>query len=117
MGLTPSYNTTDVAPTPIRERDGHEVDVAPTTIPQRDVAPTTIRERDGLGVDVAPTTIPHLFGDDEVVAHAAVAQDLSSRPIHPSSSSQTGSSMLRAYGYEDTRSGYSDDDDFEYPLI
>ena len=111
----------------IRQRDGLEVDVAPTTISQRDVAPTTIRERDGLEVDVAPTTIsqrdvapttiPPLTGDELVVAHAAVAQHVSSRPIHSSSSTQTGSLMLRSYAFEDTRSGYNDDDDFEYPLI
>ncbi len=104
-----------------------EVDVAPTTIPQSDVAQTTIRERDGLEVDASPTPIPQrdvapitisqLSGDEVVVAHAYVAQEVSSRPIHPSSSTQTGSLMLRAYAYEDTRSGYNDDDDVDYPLI
>ncbi len=86
--------------------DGLEIDDAPTTISQRD-----------LEVDVAPTTNPQRTGEQVVVAHAAVAQDVSSQPIHPSSSTQTGSSMLRSYAYEDARSGYNDDnDDFGYPL-
>ena len=68
-------------------------------------------------VEVAPTTIRQLSGDEVVVAHAAVAQDVSSRPIHPSSSTQSGSLMLRQYAYEDTRSDYYDDYDLDYPLI
>ena len=106
-----------VSPTIIPERDGLEVDVAPTTISQRDVAPTIIRLGDGLEVDVAPTTNPQRTCEEVDVAHAAVAQDVSSRPIHPSSSTQTGSLMLRSYAYEDTRSGYYDDYDLDYPLI
>ena len=103
----PATTNAIVAPTTIPERDGLEVDVAPTTI----------SERDGLEVDVAPTTILPLTEAEVVIANAAVAQDVSSRPVHPSSSTQTGLSMLRAYAFEDTRSGYNDDDDFEYPLI
>ena len=105
----------------------HRGGLAPTTISQRDVAPTTIRERDGLEVDVAPTTnsqrdvaptpIPPLTGAEVVVAHAAVAQNVSSRPIPSSSSTQTGSLMLRTYAFDDTRSGYYDDYDLDYPLI
>ncbi len=110
-----------VAPTTIPQRDGVEVDVAPTTIPQRDglevdVAPNTIPSRDGLEVDVALTSIRQLSGDEVVVEHAVIAQDVSSRHIHPSSSTQTVSSMLRSYAYEDTRSGYYDDYDLDYPL-
>ena len=116
-------NRGDLAPTSIRERERLEVDVAVTSIPQSDVAATTIRERERLEVDVAVTPIPQsdvaattiseLSGDEVVVAHAAVAQDFSSRPSHPSTFTQTGSLMLRTYAFEDTRSGYNDDDDFE----
>jgi len=103
-----------VAPTTIPQRDGLEAHVPPTTIPHRDglevdVAPTTIRQGDGLEVDVAPTTIPQLSGEEVVVAHAAVAQDVSSRPIQASSFTQTVSSMLQSFAFEDTRDGYSDD--------
>ena len=106
----------DVAPTTIRQRDGLEVDVALTTIPQLDglevdVAPTTIRQRDGLEVDVAPTP-----GAPPAAGQEAFAPTPASQPIQASSSTQTGSLMLQSYAYEDTRSGYNDADDFEYPL-
>ena len=97
---TQGANLVGLAPTTIRQRDGLEVDVATTTI----------RQGDGLEVDVAPTTIRQLSDDEVVVAHAAVAQDVSSRPIQASSSTQTGLSMLRSYAFEDTRSGFDDDD-------
>ena len=118
----PAATNAIVAPTTISVRDGLEVELAPTTISERDglevdVAPTSISEPDGLEVDVAPTTILPLTDAEVVIANAAVAQDVSSRPVLPSSSTQTGLSMLRAYAFEDTRSGYNDDDDFEYPLI
>jgi len=114
-GTQPAVSQEVVAPSTISQRDGLEVDVAPTTIRERDglevdVAPTTISER-----GVAPTTILPLTDAEVVIGNAAIAQDVSSRPVHPSSSTQTGLTMLRAYAFEDTRSGYYDD--YEYPQI
>ena len=43
-------NQGGLAPSPIRERERLEVDVAVTPIPQSDVAATTIRERERLEV-------------------------------------------------------------------
>ena len=110
----PAATNQIVAPTTIPTRERLEVDVAPTTIPTRerlevDVAVTTIPTHERLEVEVAPTSIRQLSGDEVVVAHAAVAQDVSSRPIHPTSSTQSVSSMLRSFAFEDTSSGYYDD--------
>ena len=90
--------------------------VAPTSISQRDglevvVATTTIRQRDGLEVDVAPTP-----GAPPAAGQEAFAPAPASQPIQASSFTQTVSSMLQSFAFEDTRSGYNDADDFEYPL-
>ena len=106
-GSQPAATNEVVAPPP----------VAQPAATQEVVAPTTIRQPDANEGDVSPTTILQRTSEEVVVAHAAAAQDVSSGPIQPSTSTQSGSLMLRSYAFEDTRSGYYDDYDLDYPLI
>ena len=95
-----------------------------TETPQELIARNIREQTTGTHEVVAPTSGEQSAGSNEVVARTlatpptaaqvVVAPTPASQPIQASSSTQTVSSMLQSFAFDDTRSGY--DDDSDYPL-